>query len=134
MEAEMDHLSITVPPLNSTITQNGKGEKCYSHKDFDETKAKYKTWLRLLEAIRACEHIFPNDTHRINCALTYTSAGEAADWAEHFTNNYTSEDADGKVKFKPNMTWAAFVKLERPFDVKQTRISQSESDNIKTQT
>lgn len=50
---------------------------------------------------------YPNNTHRIICVLTYKSAGKAAEWAEHFINTHTSEDADGKRIFDPNMTWAA---------------------------
>lgn len=42
-----------------TITPNGKGEKCCSPNDFDGTEAKYKTWLRLLDAIKAYENISP---------------------------------------------------------------------------
>ena len=46
----------------TTVTQNGKGEKCQPPKDFDGKESNYKTWFRILEAyIRAYDNLFPDD-------------------------------------------------------------------------
>jgi len=110
------------PHTDTTVTQNGEGEKCQPPKDFDGKESNYKTWFRILEAyIRAYENLFPNDQRKINCMLTYMSSGRAAEWAEYFTNKHT-KIIEGNRVFNPAMTWAEFVKLlDQNFDLRRTK-------------
>ena len=98
---------------------NGKGDRCRAPKDFDGDETKYKTWFRLLEAY---PHLYKNDKAGIRFALTYMTAGRAADWAEHFTDTHMKTDENGKRYFDADMKWADFVLLlNRTFNVRRTK-------------
>jgi len=87
---------------STNVTSNGKGaDKCKPPKDFDEDKAKFKTWLRMVEAyLRANKNMFPDDTERINYILSTMNIGKAARWAEDFLDTHTNEQRE----FNPNQT------------------------------
>jgi hypothetical protein len=90
---------------------------------FDGTESKYKTWFRILESyVRAYSNLFPNDQQEVNSALSYMSAGRAAKWAEHFTDEHTKVGDNGIRRFDSAMTWTAFVKLlDQTFDLRRTK-------------
>ena len=104
------------PPSNTDIhmsttnitSSNGKGaDKCKPPKDFDGDKAKFKTWLRMVEAyLQANKNMFPDNTKRINYILSTINIGNATRWAEHFldmhtsTSNPTIKVYNGKTKLQ----------------------------------
>jgi len=119
--------NLTLPEMvesteTTTVTQNGKGKKCWPPKDLDRKESNYKTWFRILEAyIRAYNNLFPDDQWKINCMLTYMSSGRAAEWAEHFTDEHTKIIQEVRV-FNPETTWTEFIKLlDLTFDLRRTK-------------
>ena len=114
------------PPTNvhmsstNVTSSNGKGsDKCKPPKDFDGDKAKFKTWLRMVEAyLQANKNMFPDDTERINYILSTMNLGKATRWAEHFLNMHTNDQRE----FNPNQTLLQFYQLlEKSFDIRRTQ-------------
>jgi len=101
-------------------SSNGKGaDKCKLPKDFDGDEAKFKTWLRMVEAyLQANKNMFPNNTERINYMLSTMNIGKATRWAEHFLDTHTNEQRE----FSLNQTLLQFYQLlEKSFDVRRTQ-------------
>jgi len=109
------HMSST-----NVTSSNGKGaDKCKPPKDFDGDKAKFKTWLRMVEAyLRANRNMFPNNTERINYILSTMNIGKATRWAEHFLDTHTNDQRE----FTLNQTLLQFYQLlEKSFDIRRTQ-------------